>query len=191
MLRHSGDGAVGCGAGAAPVQTGPATNRPPCPDGFSLAPEGAASATGPMVRAVSTGSNDTVDRRVPVNAVQASQSLTAVSYAGSWDRCRGRRLVAFYAVLYYAGLWPADAVGLRLPDCHLPEKGWGTLTLRRKHPHRSGLSSPSCSFVCGRGLRSLLGKLPFLAFSDAVSGCLRGSVGSCACLGACRETFCC
>ncbi|MFE5297299.1 hypothetical protein [Streptomyces sp. NPDC056632] len=50
------------------------------------------------------GTNDVVDHRVLVNAVRARQLLAAVSYVGSWDRCRGRRLVAFYAVLYYAGL---------------------------------------------------------------------------------------
>lgn len=80
------------------------------------------------------GSDDVVDRRVLVNAVQGRQLLTAVSYVGSWDRNRGRRLVAFYAALYYAGLRPAEAVGLRLPDCHLPETGWGTLTLRETRP---------------------------------------------------------
>ncbi|MEU1567826.1 site-specific integrase [Streptomyces mirabilis] len=80
------------------------------------------------------GSNEVVDRRVLVNAVQGRQLLTAVSYVGSWDRCRGRRLVAFYAVLYYAALRPAEAVGLRLADCHLPDGGWGTLTLRETRP---------------------------------------------------------
>ncbi|MFF0204777.1 tyrosine-type recombinase/integrase [Streptomyces sp. NPDC005017] len=80
------------------------------------------------------GSHDVVDPRVLVNAVQARQLLTAVSYVGSWDRCRGRRLAAFYAVLYHSGLRPAEAVGLRLSDCHLPEKGWGTLTLRETRP---------------------------------------------------------
>jgi integrase len=80
------------------------------------------------------GSDDVVDRRVLVNAVQGRQLLTAVSYIGSWNRNRGRRLVAFYAVLYYAGLRPAEAVGLRLSDCHLPETGWGTLTLRETRP---------------------------------------------------------
>lgn len=86
------------------------------------------------VRRKQVGSNDVVDRRVLVNAVQGRQLLTAASYIGSWDRCRGRRLVAFYAVLYYAGLRPAEAVGLRLSDCHLPERGWGTLTLRETRP---------------------------------------------------------
>nr|WP_225900468.1 tyrosine-type recombinase/integrase [Streptomyces sp. RLB3-17] len=69
-----------------------------------------------------------------MNALQARQLLAAVSYVGSWDRCRGRRLVAFYAVLYYAGLRPAEAVGLRRSDCHLPDEGWGTLTLRETRP---------------------------------------------------------
>ena len=46
--------------------------------------------------------------------------LTAVSYVGSWHRKRGRRLVAFYAVMYHAALRPAEAVGLRESDCHLP-----------------------------------------------------------------------
>ncbi len=80
------------------------------------------------------GSNDVVDPRVLVNALQARQLLAGVSYVGSWDRCRGRRLVAFYAVLYYAALRPAEAVGLRRSDCDLPDTGWGTLTLRETRP---------------------------------------------------------
>lgn len=77
---------------------------------------------------------DVVDRRVLVNAVQGRELLTAVSYVGSWDRSRWRRLVAFYAVPYYAGLRPAETVGPRLSDCDLPESGWGTLTLRETRP---------------------------------------------------------
>lgn len=42
--------------------------------------------------------------------------------------------MAFYAVLYYAGLRPAEAVGLRLSDCQPHESGWGTLTLREPRP---------------------------------------------------------
>jgi integrase len=96
------------------------------------------------------GANDAVDRRVLVNPVQGRQLLTAVSYVGSHHRARGRRLVAFYAVMLYAGMRPAEAVGLRMSDCYLPEppayvvslvKGfrqpapkWGMLTLRETRP---------------------------------------------------------
>ncbi|MFD4998489.1 tyrosine-type recombinase/integrase [Streptomyces buecherae] len=100
-------------------------------------------ATNPLqrVRGKRLGVNDRVDPRVLVNAVQGRQLLTAVSYVGSWHRKRGRRLVAFYAVMYYAALRPAEAVGLRLADCDLPappEDGtapsWGVLTLQETRP---------------------------------------------------------
>jgi len=77
---------------------------------------------------------DQVDPRVVVTHAQARELLTAVSYVGSWHRGRGRRLVAFFAALYYAGLRPAEAVALRETDCHLPETGWGKLTLAETLP---------------------------------------------------------
>jgi integrase len=70
-----------------------------------------------------------VDPRVVVTHGQARELLTALSYVGSYHRARGRRLVAFFAALYYAGLRPAEAVALRVLDCHLPDEGWGRLTL--------------------------------------------------------------
>ncbi|MET9721404.1 hypothetical protein [Streptomyces zaomyceticus] len=69
-----------------------------------------------------------------VNAVQGEQLLTAVSCVGSVDRNRGRRLVAFFACQMYAAMWPAEAVGLMKQNCYLPEKGWGTLTLKETRP---------------------------------------------------------
>ncbi|SCD34675.1 Site-specific recombinase XerD [Streptomyces sp. TverLS-915] len=80
------------------------------------------------------GSQDVVDPRVLVNPAQARQLLAAASYVGSWHRARGRRLVAFYAVMYYAALRPAEVVGLRRADCDLPKEGWGTLTLWETRP---------------------------------------------------------
>ncbi|MFB8136404.1 tyrosine-type recombinase/integrase [Streptomyces mirabilis] len=77
---------------------------------------------------------DVVDPRVLVNEVQGRQLLTAVSYVGSVHRNRGRRLVAFFGCILYAAMRPAEVVGLKLADCHLPEKGWGTLTLRETRP---------------------------------------------------------
>jgi integrase len=86
------------------------------------------------VRTKRVAITDEVDPRVVITHAQARELLTAVSYVGSWDRARGRRLVAFFAVLYYAGLRPAEAVALREADCQLPEQGWGTLTLARTLP---------------------------------------------------------
>jgi len=50
---------------------------------------------------------------------------------------RGRRLVAFFGCMYYAAARPAEVIGLRLQDCDLPRRGWGTLRLRETRP-RSG-----------------------------------------------------
>jgi integrase len=86
------------------------------------------------VRMARLSSKDAVDPRVLVNPIQGRQLLTAVSYVGSWHRKRGRRLVAFYAVMYYAALRPAEVVGIRESDCHLPKAGWGRLTLRETRP---------------------------------------------------------
>lgn len=86
------------------------------------------------IKKVQRSASDRVDPRVLVNKVQAAQLLAAVSYVGTWGRGKGRRLVAFYAVMYFAALRPSEAVGLRKADCYLPEKGWGTLTLRETRP---------------------------------------------------------
>jgi site-specific recombinase XerD len=73
-----------------------------------------------------------VDPRVVVNRRQAAALLTAVSYQGRV----GRRLVAFFACLYYAGLRPGEAVELREEvNLDLPgEGGWGTLYLHGSAP---------------------------------------------------------
>lgn len=36
--------------------------------------------------------------------------------------------------MYYAGLRPEEAVSVTLPDCTLPETGWGRLALHRTRP---------------------------------------------------------
>jgi integrase len=78
-----------------------------------------------------------VDRRVVVNPRQARELLTAVTYVGQQRRgphSRGQRLMALYACMYYAALRPAEAVALRRQDCHLPDTGWGYLTLEKSRP---------------------------------------------------------
>ncbi|MFI1440923.1 tyrosine-type recombinase/integrase [Streptomyces fructofermentans] len=106
-----------------------------------------------MKRAGAT-KGDVVDPRVLVNAVQGEQLLTAVSYVGSVHRNRGRRLVAFFACQIYAAMRPAEAVGLRKKDCYLPEKGWGTLTLKETRPVSGKQWTDSGQRHDKRGLKS-------------------------------------
>jgi integrase len=75
---------------------------------------------------------ESVDPRVVINPQQAAELLAAVTYIGS--RGGGRRLMALYACMYYGALRPAEAVALRKADCHLPEQGWGKLTLSGSRP---------------------------------------------------------
>jgi integrase len=61
-----------------------------------------------------------VDRRVVVNPSQARALLEAVRI----QKPSGPRLVAFFGVLYYSGLRPEEATGLRRQDVVLPELDW-------------------------------------------------------------------
>ncbi|WP_369042377.1 tyrosine-type recombinase/integrase [Streptomyces sp. Midd1] len=75
-----------------------------------------------------------VDPRVVVNPRQALSLLHAVSYVGGYSRARGRRLVGLFACMYFAGLRPAEAVGLTDAGLTLTEQGWGTMLLHRTRP---------------------------------------------------------
>jgi integrase len=61
-----------------------------------------------------------VDRRVVVNPAQARALLEAVRA----QQPSGPQLVAFFGVLYYSGLRPEEAVGLRRQDVQLPGLVW-------------------------------------------------------------------
>jgi integrase len=76
--------------------------------------------------------SETVDPRVVVNPAQATSLLIAVTYVGR--RGRGKRLMAFFACMYYAAMRPAEVIGLRRQDCWLPTTGWGTITLAKSRP---------------------------------------------------------
>jgi integrase len=106
------------------------------------------------IKRVKSSSSDRVDPRVLVNKTKAAQLLAAVSYVGTWDRKKGRRLVAFYAVMYFAGLRPSEAVGLKKTDCFLPESGWGVLTLHETHPVSGKQWTDSGERHDKRGLKS-------------------------------------
>jgi len=95
-----------------------------------------------------------VDPGVVVNPRQAQELLTAVSYVGSYKRARGRRQAAFFATIYFGGLRPAEAVGLRLADCTLPDDGWGLLVLRKTRPTVGKLWTETGEVHDHRGLKN-------------------------------------
>lgn len=72
----------------------------------------------------------------PATVPDPRQALALLS-AVQAQSARGRRLVAFFGCMYYAAARPAEVIGLRLQDCDLPRRGWGTLWLRETRP-RSG-----------------------------------------------------
>ena len=94
---------------------------------------------------------EVVDRRVVVNPVQARELLTAVTYVSRLDR--GRHLRGFFACLYFAGLRPAEALGLRKQDCHLPSMGWGRLILAKSKPQTNKKWTDSGDAHDDRGLK--------------------------------------
>ncbi len=61
-----------------------------------------------------------VDRRSVVNARQARALLAAVRA----QEPSGPRLVAFFGVMYHAGLRPEEAIGLREDNLRLPPRTW-------------------------------------------------------------------
>jgi integrase len=77
-----------------------------------------------------------VDRRSVVNPRQARELLEAVHA----QQPSGPRLVAFFAVMYYAGLRPEEAINLAVDNVILPlpgrpdEEDWGELHIRSATP---------------------------------------------------------
>ena len=73
---------------------------------------------------------EAIDRRVVPSPAQVMELLCAVRAQGR----RGEHLYAFFAVLYYGGLRPSEAVALRDTGCILPSSGWGRLDLADTEP---------------------------------------------------------
>ncbi len=71
-----------------------------------------------------------VDRRCVVNHRQAQALLHAVDA----QQPSGPRLVAFFAVLYYSGLRPEEAINLRKDDVTLPPLVWNERTQHWDEP---------------------------------------------------------
>ncbi|MER7505148.1 tyrosine-type recombinase/integrase [Nonomuraea pusilla] len=91
-----------------------------------------------------------IDRRSVVNPAQARELLTAVTYVG---RSRGRMMTAMFACMYFGGLRPGEASALRQKDCHLPETGWGRLTLEKTMPETNSRYTDSGESRDERGLK--------------------------------------
>ncbi|MCZ4125789.1 tyrosine-type recombinase/integrase [Streptomyces sp. H39-S7] len=66
---------------------------------------------------------------------------------------RGRRLAAFFGCIYYAAARPAEVIGLRLRDCDLPRRGWGSLRLRETRPRSGSAWTDSGEAHDTRGLK--------------------------------------
>ncbi|WPW30701.1 site-specific integrase [Streptomyces atratus] len=79
------------------------------------------------VKWVAPKSAEEVDPESVANPRQVRALLGGVREQGA----RGVHLEAFFGCLYYAAMRPAEATALRRAQCHLPEQGWGTLTLRQ------------------------------------------------------------
>jgi integrase len=71
-----------------------------------------------------------VDRRSVVNPRQARALLDAVRA----QRPSGPRLVAFFAVMYYAGLRPEEAINLAKDNVILPPRAWDEESQQRQEP---------------------------------------------------------
>lgn len=68
---------------------------------------------------------ETVDRRSVVNPTQGRALLDAVRVHSDYVA----RLEAFFALLYFAGLRPGEALDVHADDLRLPTKGWGEVWL--------------------------------------------------------------
>ena len=86
----------------------------------------------------------TIDRNVVINPEQARALLKSIEKQGEI----GRRMVAFFATIYFAGLRPGEVVALRENNLTLPEEGWGELRFYESSPYSgsawtdSGEASP-------------------------------------------------
>ncbi len=72
-----------------------------------------------------------VDPRCVPNPVQIRALLDGVREQGRV----GRRLVAFYGCLYYAGMRPEEAAFLNKSHLAIPDKGWGEIHLDGAEPY--------------------------------------------------------
>jgi hypothetical protein len=112
-----------------------------------------------------------VDRRVVVNLDQACRLLTAVGQQGK----SGARLIAFFALMYYAALRPGEAADLPEPALQLPSTGWGELFLPGSAPTTGAAWSDSGRVRDERGLKHRARGSPRRAISAAADSASPGA----------------
>ena len=91
----------------------------------------------PDVKWTAPKQNQAIDKRVVINPAQAKKLLAAVEaqkVEGQPRRSSGPGLVAYFGLLYYAGLRPEEAAMIRKGDLSIPEDGWGELLLSETAP---------------------------------------------------------
>ncbi|HEV2344425.1 MAG TPA: tyrosine-type recombinase/integrase [Actinocrinis sp.] len=83
--------------------------------------------------------DDVVDPGVVVSLRQARTLLAAVGNLvnARGPRSQGPRLRAFFALMYFAALRPAEVQLVRVTDLTLPETGWGKVVLWGSNPQAS------------------------------------------------------
>jgi integrase len=74
-----------------------------------------------------------VDPHAVVNPMQGRMLLEAVGTIGK----QGPPLVAFFALMYYAGLRPEEVANVKKQNLSLPETGWGDINLEGARPEVS------------------------------------------------------
>ncbi|MBA8827104.1 integrase [Saccharopolyspora lacisalsi] len=94
--------------------------------------------------------SNAIDKRSVVNPIQARTLLLAVREI----QRAGPHLVAFFGLMYHAGLRPEEAAGLKKANLSLPESGgWGELHLERAMPEVGAEWTDAQARGEGRGLK--------------------------------------
>ncbi|ADD40686.1 tyrosine-type recombinase/integrase [Stackebrandtia nassauensis] len=83
-------------------------------------------------RPVDLKTENVIDPRAVGTMSQVESMLTAVTYVGVEQ---GPRYVAYFGLLYYAMLRPAEATDLEESQCILPKEGWGLIVAKGGKPN--------------------------------------------------------
>jgi len=103
----------------------------------------------PMTKRSKVKVAKTIDKRCLINQGHAQRLFSHVKAAPR----TGRKLHAFFAMLYCAELRSEEAVGLRVESLHLPETGWGEILVPEAAPESGSQWTDSGKPRDRRGLK--------------------------------------